>query len=1567
MKRLLSLLTVLIGLSSSVFAVDVTVTMNTTSKTMSLVNKATDAAVEVGEPTSNKYSFAADAGTYVLTAYGSDGTTVNGTIELNITEEDKDFTVLTCTAYASNTGWKEGTDYTFAVDVNTREGVKQVITIGNSTTAGRKTFLALNGNSYYASFIPNAAHQAEGYMTLYKGGTLTAGVNVNGAIPMGADYIVTLPADAELYLGIKFAHFLKFQEIEPTKTKINGGNKEITYRLADSQCYNYRTWREGGLTQAGNFYMNTDATKRPQLAFTAADYATFGQKTIKHDVQWNGGYETGDIFVNINERGHLKMNIGDKYDAHAMRTWELTDNSTNNYFIEPDFHYTVINPDGTPSTGVIEIENPNTTTDPWSTIKAVGNGTAIVLVTYDAIGLNYYSSGKTDKTAYMGGEYWSAIWPENTAAYVVTVGDAANSINPNMLINETYNLDTKKNAGKYVDAEHDVFYYLDTEAGYTYTFKPNGVNDVQIAYPTIGAQSATYSGFASTGVTKNADGSYSVLLKEGRQIVKLTDASGNAVYQVLTAKTCHREIMNVTRPGSEIFQPGDKVKIQYSGLRHPANKLAGIYNMSGYVTYNGIPNGSSLILGSGQYTFGSAASAQAVTIDIPADHDAVAKPNIVMNDGVIQVNGYGDPIGNHRLISRTAGRSANFTAIAHKTYFGAIPDVTIPVTATRELIASLNVTPADAAIVVTDASGKVVAKQADGKYHVTYGTYKLEGKCDGYRALHSSFSLGDDAEDETTVPIALIAAAEGTWDGTTKTEPVQVEDVYQISNAAELAWVASTVNAGTNITLKAELTDNIDLGDFAWTPIGTNASNKQFKGQFNGNNHTIKGLYIDTTSNYQGFFGYTNGATVKDFTVEGTVTSTNLYSAGAVGYAAASTLSGITNKAVVCGRQYVSGITSYANGATTIDCCVNRGNITASSTYAAGITTYMNAATTVVTNCLNTADINGAGYVASIVANVTNSGGTVQKCVNIGRVLSEAGTTGNVYAAVSQTSTRTKMKDNYVLRNYANGADLEIVVTPAQLASGEVAILLGDAWGQTIGEDAYPVPGGAKVYKGINGYTNDEDVDATYELAILTFEDADFKGTAAEDLCTGTTWSSLIDSPQYGGTLLYGENGMGSDDPYYWWYDNNNTYLFNQLSEGWGSYCYWSGGHAVSNYGSNDIAGNGDYKTQLTVYNQNASGNTRTGNGHNGSNNFAVHYGYSDNSGYSLTEDALPTLMFYDCTPRVIDHMYVNNTTYALNCYVSGNSLTPSIGKDDWVKIVATGYDLDGNKKAKTAEIYLCNGPENIVTDWTKFDLSVLGEVWYVTFNVTGSSDNGSGFSQPAYFAYDDVAVRIPRTEPYVLADKSVYNSEVSTKVSDLTYTRTFGTTKWQPLYVPFTSDYEAWSEDVEIAEITSESEDGKTLTITVLEEGCTVNANTPYFIKAKKTGDIAIEVENATLVSAENASLTCGNLTFTGTYSPIVIQPDTYYVLHSGSIVKTSNAAGYNLPSMRWYAESANGGEIKIRVAGTDIETTIADIEDEDQTGAIYSTNGVRQQNLRKGINIVRMSDGTSKKIMVK
>ena len=65
---------------------DVTVTMNTVSTTMVLKNKETGETVNAGTPTSNKYTFQTTPGDYVLYAYGTNGTTLNGTIELTVTD-----------------------------------------------------------------------------------------------------------------------------------------------------------------------------------------------------------------------------------------------------------------------------------------------------------------------------------------------------------------------------------------------------------------------------------------------------------------------------------------------------------------------------------------------------------------------------------------------------------------------------------------------------------------------------------------------------------------------------------------------------------------------------------------------------------------------------------------------------------------------------------------------------------------------------------------------------------------------------------------------------------------------------------------------------------------------------------------------------------------------------------------------------------------------------------------------------------------------------------------------------------------------------------------------------------------------------------------------------------------------------------------------------------------------------------------------------------------------------------------------------------------------------------------
>ena len=302
----------------------------------------------------------------------------------------------------------------------------------------------------------------------------------------------------------------------------------------------------------------------------------------------------------------------------------------------------------------------------------------------------------------------------------------------------------------------------------------------------------------------------------------------------------------------------------------------------------------------------------------------------------------------------------------------------------------------------------------------------------------------------------------------------------------------------------------------------------------------------------------------------------------------------------------------------------------------------------------------------------------------------------------------------------------------------------------------------------VNVVDSEEDIPSglPYELRVLTFEDEDAKFSpytldyADVDI---TTWSDLIDDRQYGGSLTYGDYMSAM----YTWYDENNTELTHTFPSTWGTYCYWSGGHAISNYWGAGYT-NEDRDKHISKYygedyvTENAGNDSMLGwfnvqwmvpvPAHSGE-NFAVHYGYID--GMSMCEN-LPEISFADGEARVIDHMYVCNTNYTLNQLVcgvgseSGNTFGGSwtgLSDDAWLKIVAYGFEnIDDEEHTKETEFYLVNG-QNVVENWQKWDLSPLGKVAKVQFNFLYSSEMGGkyGFTIPGYFAYDDVAVRFEK------------------------------------------------------------------------------------------------------------------------------------------------------------------------------------------------------------------------------
>lgn len=224
----------------------------------------------------------------------------------------------------------------------------------------------------------------------------------------------------------------------------------------------------------------------------------------------------------------------------------------------------------------------------------------------------------------------------------------------------------------------------------------------------------------------------------------------------------------------------------------------------------------------------------------------------------------------------------------------------------------------------------------------------------------------------------------------------------------------------------------------------------------------------------------------------------------------------------------------------------------------------------------------------------------------------------------------------------------------------------------------------------------------------------------------GPGWNAIIDNPQYNGERLYkGET--------YSWYDPCTDLEHSNSAGGYeweGVYYYTASAFmAVSNYLSTDYAENGSSMEQLTVY-----GSAM----HSGS-NCAVCNGYKSKWG-----DNRPTLSFRN-EAAYIESVWVANTTYFYNVALNGNGFAePLVTESVWV--CATGYTLDaeGNEvEGSSLDFFLYKeGKDALDGGWKKWDLSSLGKVNKVKFDVQWNGEGGAdAFMHPAYFALDDITV----------------------------------------------------------------------------------------------------------------------------------------------------------------------------------------------------------------------------------
>ena len=145
-------------------------------------------------------------------------------------------------------------------------------------------------------------------------------------------------------------------------------------------------------------------------------------------------------------------------------------------------------------------------------------------------------------------------------------------------------------------------------------------------------------------------------------------------------------------------------------------------------------------------------------------------------------------------------------------------------------------------------------------------------------------------------------------------EPAQknADGYYEIANGGNLFWFANHVNTADR-TANAVLTADIDLEGRPWTPIGsTGEANNNFRGVFDGQNYTIRGLNVEGGRAGLGFFGEVRTGTVKNFTIYGeVVVNTEVdYVGGVIG-----SICGVnsTDHGLERNGAIIQNITSYVN------------------------------------------------------------------------------------------------------------------------------------------------------------------------------------------------------------------------------------------------------------------------------------------------------------------------------------------------------------------------------------------------------------------------------------------------------------------------------------------------------------------------------------------------------------------------------------------------------------------------------------------------------------------------------
>lgn len=274
----------------------------------------------------------------------------------------------------------------------------------------------------------------------------------------------------------------------------------------------------------------------------------------------------------------------------------------------------------------------------------------------------------------------------------------------------------------------------------------------------------------------------------------------------------------------------------------------------------------------------------------------------------------------------------------------------------------------------------------------------------------NSYDAGKTVSVEKNKSLTLYAVWSPIWAGSgTEAAP------YEIPDVGKLTALQTQVNEnGFSYTGKwFRLTNNIDLNNKLWTPIGIDALHS-FGGSLDGGGKTISGLKVETDRQWAGLFGSVRGTygvpmTMRDLTLKnGSVKFTSSgtsYSGGLVAAVEGETVLELRNvvaeNLTVSGGIFGSG-GLLGRGRVAMTNCHNRGG-SVTGGYAGGLAGmgYSNLQDHVLAGCTNSAKVVGKRTAGGMTGNETHSDGSYTSCANSGSISATQGYASGIAAGGS--------------------------------------------------------------------------------------------------------------------------------------------------------------------------------------------------------------------------------------------------------------------------------------------------------------------------------------------------------------------------------------------------------------------------------------------------------------------------------------------------------------------------------------------------------------------------------------